>query len=96
MAESRLPKIRKFMDEKGWKYQYREEDGVGVIEFLYRDRSYHIWEYQDDDGSFGAESNVRTCGRMEDYTGDYEQKILDVILAWLEDEKRQAYKDRQW
>ena len=94
--EGRLLRIRAFMDERSWQYTYKEDEGCGVLEFLYRDRAYHIWEFQDDDGSFGAESNVRTCGRMEDYTGKYEEEILRVIEGWLEDEKRAAHRDRQW
>ncbi|MCD8077665.1 MAG: kinase [Lachnospiraceae bacterium] len=92
--QGRLCKIRQFMDEKHWQYNYREDEGCGVLEFLYRDRSYHIWEFQDDDGSFGAESNVRTCGRMEDFTGEYQEQILEIIRAWLRDERAQA--GRQW
>lgn len=89
-AMSRLEKIRAYMDHKNWKYTYREDDGLGTIEFIYRDRAYHIWEFQEDDGSLGAESNVRTCGRMEDYVGDYQQAILDIIEEWLEEERRNA------
>lgn len=92
--QGRLCEIRQFMDDKKWQYGYREDEGCGVLEFLYRDRSYHIWEFRDDDGSFGAESNVRTCGRMEDFTGDYQGQILEIIRGWLRDERAQA--GRQW
>jgi len=95
-GEERLARIRQFMDERQWKYTFKTDEGCGVLEFLYRDRAYHIWEFEDDDGSFGAESNVRTCGRMEDYTGDYEEEILHVIRGWLLDEKRAEHRDRQW
>ena len=86
----RLNEIQLFMEKKNWQFTYREEDGLGSVEFLYRDRAYHIWEFRDDDGTWGAESNVRTCGRMEDYTGDYQQAILDIIESWLEEERRNA------
>lgn len=94
----RLEKIREYMEGKGWLFTYREDDGCGIIEFLYRDRSYHIWEFREDDGSYGAESNVRTCGRMEDYVGDYQQQILDIIEDWLREERKNAARDadRQW
>ena len=47
------------------------------MEFLHRGLSYHIWEYPDDEG---ADSNVRTAGRMESYTGDYEEQILQILM----------------
>lgn len=75
----RLTKIQAYMKEKGMKYQYFEEDGCGSIEFIHRGLAYHIWEYPEEEG---ADSNVRTVGRMDSYTGDYEEQILAVMKTW--------------
>lgn len=76
----RLEKIQAFMKAKNMPYTYYEEDGCGSINFVHRGLSYHIWEFADPER--GAESNVRSCGRSEDYEGDYEQKILDILQTW--------------
>ena len=76
----RLEKMQSFLNEKQWPFSYTEEDGVGSIDFEYRGVGYHVWEFLD--GEYGAESNVRSGGKQEDFTGDYEQKILDVIYSW--------------
>ena len=73
----RLLKIRDYLNAKGITHQYYEDDGCGTVEFLHRGLSYHIWEYPDDEG---ADSNVRTAGRMESYTGDYEEQILQILM----------------
>jgi len=75
----RLTKIQAYMKEKGMKYEYYEENGCGSIEFIHRGLSYHIWEYPEEEG---ADSNVRTVGRMDCYTGDYEEQILAVLKTW--------------
>lgn len=75
----RLTKIQAYMNDKGMKYQYYEEDGCGSIEFVHRGLAYHVWEYPDDEG---ADSNVRTVGRMDSYTGDYEEQIVAVMKTW--------------
>lgn len=75
----RLTKIQAYMKEKGMKYEYYEENGCGSIEFIHRGLSYHIWEYPEEEG---ADSNVRTVGRMNCYTGDYEAQILDILKTW--------------
>lgn len=76
----RLKKIRNYLEEKGWKYSYIEEDGLGSIDFEHRGLSYHIWEFED--GEYGAETNVRNVGRQEDITGDYEEKIVEILRTW--------------
>lgn len=76
----RLCKIQDYMNKKGMKYQYFEEAGCGSIEFVHRGLAYHIWEYPEEEG--GADSNVRTVGRMDFYSGDYEQQILDILKTW--------------
>lgn len=76
----RLEKIQAYIRQQGWKYTYHEEDGLGSIDFEARGLKYHIWEYPDDIP--GAESNVRTAGRQEDYTGDYEAQLLEIMQSW--------------
>ena len=74
----RLQKVQDALREKGWEYRYTEEAGLGSIDFEYRGISYHIWEF-DEDG-LGAESNIRTAGRTEDFTGpDYEEQIVQLV-----------------
>ena len=75
----RLQRIQEHLKSKGVSYQYFEEDGCGTIEFLHRGLSYHIWEYPLGEG---ADSNVRTAGRMESYSGDYEAQILQILQTW--------------
>lgn len=75
----RLEKIQAYMQEKKMKYEYYEDMGCGSIEFIHRGLAYHIWEYPDEEG---ADSNVKTVGRMDAYTGDYEQQILNVLKSW--------------
>ncbi len=72
-----LNKIRDFLTRHGMDHKYFEEDGCGSIDFLHRGLSYHIWEFPPEDQ--GAESNVRTAGRMEVYSGDYEDQILAIL-----------------
>ncbi len=76
----RLQKIQEFMKQKNMPYQYFEEEDCGSINFVHRGLSYHIWEFADPQR--GAESNVRSCGRSEDFEGDYEQAILDILKTW--------------
>lgn len=75
----RLEKIQTYMQKKGIKFEYYEEGGCGSIEFVHRGLSYHIWEYPDNEG---ADSNVRSVGRMDAYTDDYEDQILNVLKTW--------------
>ena len=76
----RLERIREFMDGRQMPYEYYEEAGCGSINFLHRGLSYHIWEFADPE--WGAESNVRSCGRSEDFDGDYQEKILQILRTW--------------
>ncbi len=75
-----LTKIRAWLTEKGISHRYTEEDGCGSIDFLHRGLSYHIWEFPPEEQ--GAESNVRTAGKMEVFSGDYEAQILDILKTW--------------
>ena len=77
----RLRRIRAFLDHKKWKYTFFEEDGLGSVNFEARGLSYHVWEFFEN-GEYGAESNVRTTGRQEDFLGDYEEDILNILHTW--------------
>ena len=74
----RLEKLQDYLKQKGWKYSYAEADGCGSVDWEYRGLTYHVWEFPED----GAESNVKNVGRMEDYTGNYEADILNIIKSW--------------
>ncbi len=75
----RLARIQSYLKEKGMKYQYFEEDSCGSIDFVHRGLSYHIWEYPEGEG---ADSNVRSVGRMDAYADDYEEAILAIMRTW--------------
>ena len=75
----RLERIQAHLKARGIQFQYFEDGGCGTIEFMHKGLAYHIWEYPDDEG---ADSNVRSAGRMESYTGDYESRILEVLQSW--------------
>ena len=74
----RLEKIQDYLRQKGWKYHYTEEFGCGSIDWEYRGLTYHVWEFSEN----GAQSNVKRAGKMEDYFGDYEEKIMELIEGW--------------
>lgn len=74
----RLEKLQDYLRQKNWKYQYTENDGLGSIDWEYRGLMYHVWEFPDD----GAESNVKNVSKMEDYTENYEEKIIELIEEW--------------
>ena len=76
----RLNKIQDFMNRANMPFQYSEEDDCGSINFIHRGLSYHIWEYPAPER--GAESNIRTAGRGEDFEGDYEEALLDILKTW--------------
>lgn len=75
-----LKKICAFLDRRHIAHQYTCEDGCGSIDFLYKGLSYHIWEFPPEER--GAESNVRSAGRMEVFGGDYEEQILAILETW--------------
>lgn len=76
----RLERVQQALKEKNISYQYTEEEGCGSIDFLFRGIPYHVWEFQDEE--WGAETNVENSGKSQDMTGNYEEKIADVILSW--------------
>jgi len=76
----RLQKILAYLDRQGVEYAYSENDDCGGIEFIRSGLNYHIWEYPEPER--GAASNVRAWGRMEDFEGDYEAAIIEVMQGW--------------
>ena len=73
----RLEKIQNYMKEHDMPYDYSEENDCGSINFIHRGLSYHIWEYPAPER--GVSSNVLSCGRSQDYDGDYEQTIIHIF-----------------
>lgn len=76
----RLEKIQTHLKHTGIVFRYHEEDDCGSIDFIHRGLSYYIWEYPAPER--GAQSNVRTAGRGEDFEGSYEEAILDILKTW--------------
>ncbi len=76
----RLEALQRYIRSQGWKMTYTEEEGLGSIDFEARGLKYHIWEFWEDQP--GAESNVRTAGRQEDFLGNYEEQILEILKTW--------------
>ena len=76
----RLEKIRAFLQLRGMPHSYTEDDNCGSIDFIHRGLSYYIWEYPAPER--GAQSNVRTAGRGEDFEGNYEEQILAILKTW--------------
>ena len=50
--KGRLERVRAYLEQKGWEYEYHEEDGCGSIDFSYRGVPYHIWEFEEDGAFF--------------------------------------------
>ena len=73
----RLTAIQDYMRQKNMPFTYVEDNDCGSIPFNHRGLSYHIWEYPAPER--GAESNVRTAGRSEDFEGDYEAQIIEIL-----------------
>ena len=69
----RLTLIQRCLRQKNMPFQYFEENDCGSITFSHRGLSYHIWEYPAPER--GAESNVRSAGRSE----DYEAQIIEIL-----------------
>lgn len=76
----RLKRIYAYIEQKGWKVRYAENDGLGSLDFEHKGIPYHVWEFPGEPA--GAESNVRTSARMEDFTGDYEAQIVEILKTW--------------
>ena len=65
----RLAGIQQFLKERRLPFQYWEEDDCGSIEFDHRGLHYHIWEFPEPER--GAQSNVRSAGRSEEFGHNY-------------------------
>lgn len=76
----RLNKIQSALRSKRIDYQYWEENDCGSITFLHHGLTYHIWEYPEPER--GADSNVRSVGKSEDFDGDYEEQIIAILHTW--------------
>jgi len=76
----RLEKICEYMNAKGYRYTYREENDCGSVEFEHRGLRYHIWEYPAPER--GAESNLVSAGRSLEYEGNYEETLLGILRSW--------------
>lgn len=76
----RLTKIQNFLKEKGIAFAYYEEDDCGSIDFIHSGLSYHIWEFPAPER--GAQSNVRSAGRSEEFNENYEEEILQILRSW--------------
>ena len=77
----RLVQIQEFMRSRGMAFQYCEEDECGSINFIHHGLSYHIWEYPAPER--GAQSNVRSAGKSEDFEEDYENRIIGIMNTWV-------------
>ena len=76
----RLEKIQQQLNHMGISFKYVDDDDCGSIDFIHRGLSYHIWEYPAPER--GAHSNIRTTGRGEDFEGDYENDLLQILQSW--------------
>lgn len=76
----RLQNIQNYLSTRGFPFVYREEDDCGSIDFDHRGLHYHIWEFPAPER--GAESNVRSAGRSEEYEGDYEAQLLEILKGF--------------
>ena len=76
----RLERIQQQLKNMGITFKYVEEADCGSINFIHRGLSYYIWEFPEPQR--GAESNVRTAGRGEDFEEGYEEAILQILQTW--------------
>ena len=76
----RLQNIQAYLKSRDVAFNYWEDNDCGSIQFYHRGLSYHIWEYPAPER--GAASNLRTAGRDEDFEGDYEQALLEILRSW--------------
>ncbi|MBE6015086.1 MAG: kinase [Lachnospiraceae bacterium] len=76
----RLQKIQNQLNNMGIKYSYSEEDDCGSIDFEHKGLRYNIWEFPAPER--GAESNIRSTGRQEEFGASYEEELLDILKSW--------------
>ncbi|MDO4617177.1 MAG: kinase [Lachnospiraceae bacterium] len=78
----RLTEIQEELKRRKIKVDYVEEDGCASIDFIWRGLGYHIWEFLDDDGTRGCETNVFTTGKTVELMDDYADTILAELKRW--------------
>ncbi len=77
----RLVQLQNYLRSRQMPFRYWEEADCGSIEFIHRGLSYHIWEYPEPER--GAQSNVRSAGRQEEFNDEnYEEEILSILRSW--------------
>ncbi|MBC3887086.1 kinase [Acetobacterium paludosum] len=77
-----LDQIKQFIESKEWPYRYTDVAELGSIDFEYLGVSYHVWEFMDD--QYGVESNVKNIGKLEEFLGDYENDLIEIMKKWGE------------
>ncbi len=78
----RLEAIQEELKKRKIKVDYNEEDECASIDFVWRGLGYHIWEFIDDDGTRGCETNVFTTGKTVELMEGYENTILKELERW--------------
>ena len=76
----RFEHIQQQLNSMGIRFQYIEENDCGSINFIHRGLSYYIWEFPAPER--GAESNIRTAGRGEDFEESYEEALVEILKSW--------------
>ena len=76
----RLVKLQEYFKAHSMPFTYWEEDDCGSIQFISNGLNYHVWEYPAPER--GAQSNVRTCGKSEEFEENYEEEILAILKSW--------------
>lgn len=76
----RLTVIQDYLKSVGIAFRYTQQEDCGSIDFIHRGLNYYIWEYPAPER--GAQSNVRTAGRGEDFEDGYEDEILAILKTW--------------
>ena len=78
----RLEAIQEELKKRKIHIDYNEEDECASIDFIWRGLSYHIWEFIDDDGTRGCETNVFTTGKTVELLDGYADTILKELERW--------------
>ncbi|MDO4490542.1 MAG: kinase [Lachnospiraceae bacterium] len=78
----RLKAIQEELKKRKITIDYNEEDDCASIDFIWRGLSYHIWEFLDDDGTRGCDTNVFSTGKTVELLEGYEDTILRELERW--------------
>ena len=76
----RLEKVRRQLSSMGIPFEYTEDDDCGSIDFEHKGLRYNIWEYPAPER--GAQSNIRSTGRQEDFGENYEEELVNILKGW--------------